>query len=1560
MFWPGLWLPLEPGIKDARIFTFGYNADWRSPAKSIANITDFAKELLFELTFGRDDAGEDLDIGAKPIIFVVHSMGGLVVKKAYLLGLHDANYQPVVEATSAIIFLSTPHRGTNLAKTLNKVLAASLQSPKVFISDLSKNSPAIEELNEQFRHVAPRLSIWSFYETVATSIGPGKTMVLEKDTSVLGYPGEVSRPLQADHHDVCKFSGPTDPNYIAVRNAIKSLMTRLGEPKPKQNPSIKPKELEEPRAPPKMAEIAEAIPNLLLEPPKKPDDESLDSLDLFRDCPIMETDYDALRRCLVPGTCEWFLEDDKFISWMASPSLEPAILWYTAPPANGKSVLSTFIIHHLRSKGVSCQFFLFKYSDNAKRTVANCVKSLALQLSRSQPEFRSLLAASSREALGLDSSDLSDPFLIWKNVMEGLLLPLKLSVPIYWVIDALDECDSPKTFLECLKSFANKLPVRVLVLSRATDSISIGFNRLSRSISISRIEKSSTGHNHRDIELLAQTELEHVRGSNQFRDQLLRDIMKRSEGNFLWVNMVIEEIMGCHTEESIREVLERTPSDMTRMFQHMESNMLKSIRQSDKPLIRSLLEWSTCAQRPLSIKELSQALQPEFSGFLDLKRTVQETCGQFVQVDDYDKVALLHHTTREYFTQTTDSEFHVDLGPTHEKLLIKSLKVFADQNLRWRLLQHQHELHSSEPFVFYSAVSWPFHLAQSGACSPDCLSVLMEVFRGPGVLAWVHTLALLRRLEVLFEASTVLTMFINAMRRIGGSENSTSLDQPGLDTLREWAGDLVRLVGRFASHIVANPAVLYYVIPAICPPRSIMQKQFHRMANIKLTGVADTNWDDNLCRLILPSSGRAWEMKCVSKYLAILSSDGSVYVWDASTFSEVSVINHGEPIVTFNLSGNGGKLCTYGLGSTKIWSTQSGELLSSTSNFEEVQARTVVFIDNDRKLLMGGDDNVIRHMSCDKAQTGWQVLHRDLLREKTHISGAILNSPAHIAFNGDRTQVGVSYRGAPLSVWGLRDGKCINRCRRADMPVNQHQPSSNWFAVDRFTWNPVTGHIIGIYRALSIFKWHPITDENVEARCVADEIAASPNGKLFATSNPGGSIRVWDFARFVPIYQLSAEEDLVTELAFSADSRRFHDIRGGTINTWEPNGLARFLETDGISTDQGDENQNPRVMQKFEKESKGEFGAVTTFSLALDGRSYAVGYEDGTVELFQKGRTDGQKLTQFFNCMCVVRIRWSADARIIAVGDLAGEIKVLRISTDMEEAASPAVSLPAPNYDSNTYPIREMILSPDGRHILIATEESFFVCSTSDGELAAQTHAPADADGKWLCHPTQPDIALLCGALGVKAYRWDTLELVWSMAFSKAAAADIPGPEIHPDPTPRSLTIDTKTKQTVKRALITQDSCHVLVYTSKTTYLHGFSNALHIVPIAALPGGDGTGEEEEEEEKQHSSADSVSAPAEVVANLLMPLGILPGRRFVFIDRDLWLCSYPLGQKKKGGFHSATGALYNRFYFIPRNWVAKQSLEECVLARDGTLFWPKGDGVVRIECSLDETRHYSVF
>lgn len=228
-FWPP-WLGYEVGFKGTRIFTFGYNSKFAA-ASTTLSILDFAKDLLFQTkNYQHPFKEEGRVIGNHPMIFVVHSMGGLVVKKAFIIGRTDDHYKDMISQTYGIVFLGTPHRGSNLAQSLNNILKATPGGSKIYVSELEKGSTSLQDINEQFKHISGDLALVSFYESLKTTIASGfKTFIVEKESAVLEYKNETSKPLDADHHGLSKFRNPDDPNYRNVRNILRVLVKRVKE-----------------------------------------------------------------------------------------------------------------------------------------------------------------------------------------------------------------------------------------------------------------------------------------------------------------------------------------------------------------------------------------------------------------------------------------------------------------------------------------------------------------------------------------------------------------------------------------------------------------------------------------------------------------------------------------------------------------------------------------------------------------------------------------------------------------------------------------------------------------------------------------------------------------------------------------------------------------------------------------------------------------------------------------------------------------------------------------------------------------------------------------------------------------------------------------------------------------------------------------------------------------------------------------------------------------------------------------------------------------------------------
>jgi pimeloyl-ACP methyl ester carboxylesterase len=110
--WPELLLPVA--LKKARILTYGYDAYvLRASVASSNRLIDHSKNLLIDLVQERASSAAS----SRPIIFIAHSLGGLVCKYALLISRNKAepHLKGISKCTRGVLLMGTPHTGSWMA-----------------------------------------------------------------------------------------------------------------------------------------------------------------------------------------------------------------------------------------------------------------------------------------------------------------------------------------------------------------------------------------------------------------------------------------------------------------------------------------------------------------------------------------------------------------------------------------------------------------------------------------------------------------------------------------------------------------------------------------------------------------------------------------------------------------------------------------------------------------------------------------------------------------------------------------------------------------------------------------------------------------------------------------------------------------------------------------------------------------------------------------------------------------------------------------------------------------------------------------------------------------------------------------------------------------------------------------------------------------------------------------------------------------------------------------------------------------------------------------------------
>ncbi|KAF8541138.1 hypothetical protein BDD12DRAFT_791145, partial [Trichophaea hybrida] len=104
-----MWLQdfLPQDIKNIRIMTYGYNTNLFGTNAGHYKILDHQRDLIEQLDSARSSPEEKI----RPIIFLGHSFGGILILSTLLQSRNQSLYKHVLEATCGLVFFGVPHHG---------------------------------------------------------------------------------------------------------------------------------------------------------------------------------------------------------------------------------------------------------------------------------------------------------------------------------------------------------------------------------------------------------------------------------------------------------------------------------------------------------------------------------------------------------------------------------------------------------------------------------------------------------------------------------------------------------------------------------------------------------------------------------------------------------------------------------------------------------------------------------------------------------------------------------------------------------------------------------------------------------------------------------------------------------------------------------------------------------------------------------------------------------------------------------------------------------------------------------------------------------------------------------------------------------------------------------------------------------------------------------------------------------------------------------------------------------------------------------------------------------
>ncbi|PYH64510.1 NACHT and WD domain protein [Aspergillus vadensis CBS 113365] len=1289
-YWPQAWLPKDPAFSNVRVHSFGYNSDYLKGKGNCLDIHHFAKSLLGELSTSPHLSHEDT-----PIVLLGHSMGGLVIKKAYLLASQDTLFEKLVKRFHAIYFFATPHRGSDSAKLLENILKIT-HSSRAYVSDLKRGSSTIQSINDEFRNHSGKMELWSFYETYKLTVGLFSILIVDPDSATLGYREEQQIPLGADHRSICKFDAVTDPNYITVRNALALTVSRISHSVVKlktQQVRIQLQQLET------YLGVHENV----------------------------EDDLILLEDARMKGTCEWFGSKSSFLTWKSFENSSPIVFWVNGKPATGKSVLAGYVVSQLHKTRAGCSFYFFRHGDKSKSRLSGCLRSLALQMACTNAEVRNILLEMQSQGVRVDSED---ERVLWRRLFQpGILRAIPEGH--YWVIDALDECASLSLFFDAmLANLDESTRLRILVTSRATPGICRYFSSLGAHKVMS--EQVSVSDTLPDIKLLVEARTGSLAvGGDRDRNNLVSKILDKSQGSFLWTALVLEELSNSHSEQEISQALQDMPRDMEQLYMRSLESMSQA--SQGKTLSKAVLIWTTCAARPLKITELEVALGLDVNDhFPRLEESVLSLCGQFVTIDKLGKVQMAHETAREFLLNANlKSEYAIRKEEAHTRIARTCLTYLTDDEMKPpRTSRRGATAFSSRKrsnFCAYACSEFSFHLSKSSPLATDVFHLLVKFLKA-NILSWIEMVAQTEDFNLIIRAAKYLRKYLKTcMAHLPPVSDDTPL-------ITGWTTDLVRVATKFSDALLISPAAIYSLIIPFCPQESTIYNAGKTVKRLSVMGLSQNQWDDRMACIEFSQSQTT--AICYGEMIfAVGLSSGKVALYDATSCQEFTTLEHGERVMHLQLSSRRGLIAACGMKTINTWEILSGRLIST---YPAPSRPLEMIVYNDRLIVVSAK-NYLASWGLDGGDI--QYPHRPL-NDSDNMEVQTHRVPSAVSISVGHQMMAVAYSRRPIILWDLQEDAYYGSCgkKHASGETSRHMVTALIFNP-----NPSIERLVVAYLDGELTLVDPFQDEVlVSFRANCQTLAASPDGRLLAGGVGSGIIQIYDFETLTLLYRVESTKSYIKELAFSPDSLRLADIRGTECNIWEPAILLGDSGGDGSSQVTSD-----TLVETVATETRVKITALT-----VDVQEDAVfcSKSDGSVCLYNM-RSGNEIRTLYRHKISVHALGWLPKAKLLLSIDVSNRILGWRLKKSPTEGWLSDEVLFRSRLDCG-HAITQALASDVAGKFILSTRGSDHLWSIGGHQLDMRKYSSRPGIRKWLQHHDSEEHVICFEGATARIYTW--------------------------------------------------------------------------------------------------------------------------------------------------------------------------------------------------------------